>query len=268
MSVSAAEPGVLPSAERAWAATGIVLATGLSAFAVVLVLGITHTGHPHGGVAAAAGVLAMTVPIAWAYRAALLTLGVLLAATVLNGLVFGSMVRCGATLPALLYATACAGVRPWSRRSALCIVLALMAAVAQALSDPNLGPGFLVFGVPAVLAFFVVGRLAGQRLEAIADLRRRNADLAAQRERTAALSAMVERERVTAGLDALLRLDLDRISAAARKGHDDASAGPDRPADPELAHAAFTEIEAYGRNSLSIIRTLIQDLRHQPAPGP
>jgi signal transduction histidine kinase len=187
---------------------------------------------------------------------------------VLNGLVFGSMVRCGATLPALLYATACAGVRPWSRRSALCIVLALMAAVAQALSDPNLGPGFLVFGVPAVLAFFVVGRLAGQRLEAIADLRRRNADLAAQRERTAALSAMVERERVTAGLDALLRLDLDRISAAARKGHDDASAGPDRPADPELAHAAFTEIEAYGRNSLSIIRTLIQDLRHQPAPGP
>jgi len=96
-------------------------------------------------VAAAAGVLAMTVPIAWAYRAPMLTLAVLLAAAVLNGLVFGSMVRCGGTLPALFYATACAGARPWSRRTALCIVLALMAAVAQAFSDPNLGPGFLIF---------------------------------------------------------------------------------------------------------------------------
>jgi signal transduction histidine kinase len=142
-----------------------------------------------------------------------------------------------------------------------------MAAVAQAFSDPNLGPGFLIFGVPAILAFCVVGRLAGQRLEAIADLRRRNADLAAQRERTAALSAMVERERVTGDLDALLRLNLDRISAAARNGHH-ATASPDRPADPELARAAFTEIEACGRDSLSMIRALIQDLRHQTAAGP
>ena len=112
----------------------------------------------------------------------------------------------------------------------------------------------------------MVGRLAGQRLEAIADLRRRNADLAAQRERTAALSAMVERERVTGDLDALLRLNLDRISAAARNGHH-ATDSPDRSADPELARAAFTEIEACGRESLSMIRALIQDLRHQTA-GP
>jgi signal transduction histidine kinase len=207
-------------------------------------------------VAAAAGVLAMTVPIAWAYRAPVVTLAVLLAAAVLNGLVFGSMVRCGGTLPALLYATACAGARPWSRRTALCIVLALMAAVAQAFSDPNLRPGFLILGVPA-----------GQRLEAIADLRRRNADLAAQRERTAALSVMVERERVTGDLDALLRLNLDRISTAARHGHN-ATASPDRPADPELARAAFTEIEECGRDSLSMIRALIQNLRHQSAASP
>ena len=217
--------------------------------------------------AAAAGVLAMTVPIAWASRAPTLTLAVLLAAAVLNALVFGSMVRCGGTLPALLYATACAGVRPWNRRTALCVVLALAAAVAQAFSDPNLGPGFLIFGVPAIFAFCVLGRLAGQRLEAIADLRRRHADLAAQRERTAALSAAVERERVTSGLDALLRLNLDQISAAARNGYH-ATAGPDGPGDPELARAAFTEIEAYGRDSLSMIRALIQDLRHQPAAGP
>src|SRR5580658_9413443 len=265
--VSAGEPGVLPSAGRAWVAAGIVLAAGLSAFAAVLVLGFTHTGHHHGGVAAAAGVLAMTVPVAWAYRAPTLTLAILLAAAMLNGLVLGSMVRCGGTLPALLYATACAGARPWSRRTALCIVLALMAAVAQAFSDPNLGPGFLIFGVPAVLAFCLVGRLAGQHLEAIADLRRRNADLAAQRERTAALSVMVERERVTGDLDALLRLNLDRISAAARDGHN-ATDSADGPADPELARAAFTEIEECGRDSLSMIRALIQDLRHQTAAGP
>jgi signal transduction histidine kinase len=265
--VSAAEPGVFPSAERAWAVTGIVLAAGLSVFAAVLVLGFTHNGHPHGGVAAAAGVLAMTVPVAWARRAPMLSLAVLLAAAVLNGLVFGSMVRCGGTLPALLYATACAGARPWSRRTALCVVLALMAAVTQAFYDPNLGPGFLILGIPVILAFCVVGRLAGQRLETITDLRRRNADLAAQRERTAALSVMVERERVAGDLDALLRLNLDRISAVARRGYD-ATTSPGRPGDPELAGAAFTEIEACGRDSLSMIRALIQDLRHQPAGGP
>ena len=217
--------------------------------------------------AAAAGVLAMTVPIAWAYRAPLPTLAVLLGAAVLNGLVFGSMVRCGGTLPALFYAAACAGARPWRRRTAVCIVFALAAAVAQAFSDPNLGPGFLIFGVPVILAFAMVGRLAGQRQEAVADLRRRNADLAAQRERTAALSAMVERERVTGDLDALLRLNLDRISAAARNGYI-ATASPDGPADPELARAAFTEIEACGRDGLSMIRALIQDLRRQPTAGP
>jgi signal transduction histidine kinase len=265
--VSAAAPGVAPSAERAWAATGIVLAVGLSIFAAVLVLGLTHSGHPHGGVAAAAGVLAMTVPIAWARRAPVLTLAVLFAAAVLNGLVFGSMVRCGGTLPALLYATACVGARPWGRRTALGVVLAMAAAVAQAFSDPNLGPGFLIFGVPAILGFCVVGRLAGQRVEAIADLRRRNADLAAQRKRTAELSVMVERERVTGDLDGLLRLNLDRISAAARNGHN-ATASPDKPADPELVRVAFAEIEACGRDSLSMIRALIQDLRHQPAAGP
>jgi signal transduction histidine kinase len=265
--VSAAEPAVFPPAGRAWVATGIVLVAGLSAFAVVLVLGLTHNGNPHGGVAAAAGVLAMTVPIAWAYRAPTLTLAVLLAAAVLNALVFGSMVRCGGTLPALFYATACAGARPWNRRTALCIVLALAAAVAQAFSDPELTPGFLVLGVPAILAFCVVGRLAGQHLEAIADLRRRNADLAAQRERTAALSVMVERERVAGDLDALLRLNLDRISAAARNGRN-ATASPGGAADPELARTAFAEIEECGRDSLSLIRALIQNLRHQPTAGP
>jgi hypothetical protein len=209
----------------------------------------------------------MTVPIAWAYRAPLPTLAVLLAAAVLNGLVFGSMVRCGGTLPALLYAAACAGVRPWSRRTALCIVLAVAAAVAQAFFDPNLGPGFLVLGVPAILAFCVLGRLAGQRLGAIADLRRRNADLAALQQHTAALSVMVERERVTGDLDVLLRHNLDRISATARNGHI-ATAAADRPGDPELAQAAFAEIEARGRDSLAMIRSLIQDLRHKPTAGP
>ena len=41
--------------------------------------------------------------------------------------------------------------------SAWCIVFALAAAVAQAFSDPNLGPGFLIFGVPAILAFYAMG---------------------------------------------------------------------------------------------------------------
>jgi signal transduction histidine kinase len=72
---------------------------------------------------------------------------------------------------------------------------------------------------------------------------------------------------VTGDLDALLRINLDRISAAARNGHD-ATAGLNGPADLELARAAFTEIEAYGRDSLSMMRALIQDLRHQPAAGP
>jgi signal transduction histidine kinase len=260
-------PAMFPPAGRAWPAVGAVLAAGLSVFAVVLVLGLTHNGHRSGGVAAAAGVLAMTIPVAWAHRAPVTAVACLLAGAVLNALIFGSMVRCGATLPALLYATACVGVRPWSRRTVLGAALAQSAAVAQALSDPNLGPGFLIFGVPVVVGFCAAGRLAGQHREAVAALRRSNAELAEQVEATAALSVAVERERVAGDLDALLRLNLDRISAAAAHGQQ-AMASADGPGRQVQARAALAEIEGYGRESMSMIRGLIRDLRHEPAADP
>ena len=43
----------------------IVAAVILSGYAVALTSGAVPTGHPHGGAGASAGVLAMTLPVAW-----------------------------------------------------------------------------------------------------------------------------------------------------------------------------------------------------------
>ena len=106
---SAARRGAMITAEdlRAkltWTVAGlsvldIAAAVILSAYAVALTSGVVHTSHPHGGVAASIRVLAMTLPVAWCRRWPLAAAGVLAAAAVLNGVLFGPMVRCGAALP-------------------------------------------------------------------------------------------------------------------------------------------------------------------------
>ena len=89
----------------------LAVAVILSGYAVALVSGVIHTSHPHGGAAASVGVLAMILPVAWRRPAPLAAAAVMAAAALLNGLVFGPIVRCGAFLPAIFLVAYAVGVR-------------------------------------------------------------------------------------------------------------------------------------------------------------
>src|SRR5579863_9718431 len=105
----------------------IALAALLSAWAVLLVTGLWPGSTDHGGVLAAVGVLAMTVPVAWERRAPLAAAAVLAAGALGNALLIGPMVRCGPALPAVLVVAFFAGTRLDWRRLALAAALSMAA---------------------------------------------------------------------------------------------------------------------------------------------
>jgi hypothetical protein len=73
----------------------------LSVDGVLIVTGVMD-GRGRPAIVPALGVLAMTLPVIWRCRWPVAMVVVLGAAAVLNCLVIGRMVRCGAALPALL----------------------------------------------------------------------------------------------------------------------------------------------------------------------
>lgn len=60
----------------------------------------------NGTVVAAIGILFMTTPVVLARRWPIVAVGIVAVASIANGLLADDIVRCGATLPALLYITA------------------------------------------------------------------------------------------------------------------------------------------------------------------
>ena len=71
----------------------------------MLIIGLT-TGtltaqHPPGGVVAAIGALAMTLPVAWERRAPVAAAAAVAIGAVGSELLIGPLVRCGAALPAV-----------------------------------------------------------------------------------------------------------------------------------------------------------------------
>jgi hypothetical protein len=94
----------------------VALASVLSVWAILLVTGALPGSTDHGGVLAAAGVLAMTVPVAWERRTPLVAAAVIAAGALVNELLIGPMVRCGPGLPAVLVIAFFAGTRlDWFR---------------------------------------------------------------------------------------------------------------------------------------------------------
>jgi hypothetical protein len=147
----------------------------LSGYAVVLVSGVIHTSHRHGGALAAAGAVIMVAPAAWRRPAPLAAAAVMVAAALLNGLVFGPMVRCGAFLPAVFLVAFAAGVRRDRDGATAGFLLCAAAVVAEGLYDQQIeGPG-LVAVLPLLAAFFVSGRLVRARTRTAAALRERPA---------------------------------------------------------------------------------------------
>jgi signal transduction histidine kinase len=234
----------------------------LSVWAILLVTGAFPGSTDRGGVLAAVGVLAMTVPVAWQRRAPLAAAAVAAAGAVVNEALIGAMVRCGPCLPALLLIAYFAGTRLNWRRLALAAALCLASVTLQAYNDPQLGPGFVTVGLPAVVLACSAGWLVHQRMAAAAALRARNAELRAQRERTAELAVAADRARVATDLHDFVRNQITVMAEAA-------SAGRDLIADdPVVAREALAQIGSSGRETLAQMREVVGNLRTEHLTGP
>ena len=133
-----------------------LIALVLSVFAILLTSGVVHTGHPHGGFWASVAVLTLTVPVLWRRRSPFAAVATIAAGALFNGLVIGSMVRCGAALPALALVSFSVGLRCERRKALEGAALGIAAVVALAQWDPNLTIGFAAPGSVFVLALWGV----------------------------------------------------------------------------------------------------------------
>ncbi len=240
----------------------IALATFLSLYAVVLTSGAFGIANPHRGAVAAAAVLVMTVPVAWERRAPLAAAVAVAVGAAANELLVGPMIRCGPGLPAVFAIAFFAGTRLDRSRLAVAAGFCFGAVITQAVYDPNLGPGFLVAGVPVVAAACIAGRLARSRSLAAAALRERNSELREQRELTSRLAVAADRARVGADLDVFLRDRIAAMAVAAAQGRDLIAD------DPAGARDAFAVVESSGRATLSQMREVVGTLREERLAAP
>jgi signal transduction histidine kinase len=238
----------------------IGLAAFLSVWAVLIVTGTT--GSDRGGVAAAIGVLAMTVPVAWERRAPLAAAAVVAVGTLANELLIGPLVRCGPCLPAVLLIAFFAGTRLGRWRLAMAVALCMGAVTTQSFYDPKLGPSFTSVILPAVALACAAGWLAHERTVAAAALRARNAELRAQREQTAELAVAADRARVAGDLHDFVRERISAIGDAASTGRDLITA------DPAAAQDALARVQSDGRETLTQMREVVGNLRAERLTGP
>jgi signal transduction histidine kinase len=241
----------------------LLLAAGLSVFMLGLIGGwLSSTGVVQGGVLASVAALTMTLPVVIERRSPLTAAGVVAAATALNEFAFGHLIRCGPGLPAVLVIGYFVGTRCTGRQFWIGSAFCMAGVVLQAFYDPQLGPGFLLAGVPAMVGFCAAGWLTRSRGRLAADLRARNATLREQRDQTARLAAAAERARVAGDLDGFLREQIGQINAAAAVGRDLVRT------DPVAAQQAFADVESQGRATLAQMREVAGTLTEQAPTEP
>jgi signal transduction histidine kinase len=253
---------------RTWPGRGAVapsaveaaLAVLLSAVPVAVAAGLIRVGDQRPGVAASLAVVALTLPAAWARRLPMTAAAVIGVATVANGLLFGHLVRCGVALPAMFIVAFGVGVRLGWPRAAAGLALCVADVVVEGYYDPQIGWTGLVTVVPALLAFFGLGRLLRARNATAQALRAKSAQLRRQREETALLAVQADRATVSTAIDDTLRERLGGIAGTA------AAALRPEAGDPDAAVRALAAIERDGRAALGELREVVGALR-QPAHG-
>jgi len=155
-----------------------------------------------------------------------------------------------------------AATRLTGRRLAAAALLCAAAVTLESFYDPRLGPSFLVAGLPAVVLACIAGRVVRSRAAATAQLRARNAELRAQRERTAELAVAADQALVAADLGTSLR---DRISAMAETATTGRTLIDSNPAAVQEALAA---VESSGRATLAQMREVVGSLKSDRLTGP
>ena len=236
---------------------GAVSALGLSG------LSGSNTGSPHAGWPAAVVGLLMTAPVALARRYPVGVAVVLGVGAVVNGLVIGTLVRCGAALPAAFYAAFAIG---WQCVAWWPVVIGtgalLVNLMCQSILDPRLGfgPSVLVY-MALMLACVAGGVVLAGRHAVVVRLRERTEELREQREATARLAVQADRAHIADQLDGFLQDQVTRIGSVAAAGR---AALVDRADD---ATRAFVTIQAAGRLTLGRMRDVVADLSDDGSPN-
>jgi signal transduction histidine kinase len=260
---SAALNGRLPSMRWTVGGLGILdiaSAALLSGIVLAVGLGWLHTGGKHLGVAAAVGVLAVTVPVASRRPAPVAAAGIMAAAALLNGLVFGSLVRCGVALPAFFLVVFAVGVRRDRGWSAFGLALCVAGVVAEGMYDPQIEASGLAFVLPVLVGFYAAGCLVRARTEMASALRHKSAELRRQREQTARLAVHADRIEISADLEQSLHAQIGAIATAAAAGL------AVLETDHAAARQAMAAIEHDGRHALDHMRQMLSSLR-EAAPS-
>lgn len=241
----------------------LLLAGGLSVFMLgVIGQWLRTSGPPQGGLFASVAALTMTLPVVIERRNPLAAAAIVAVATAFNEFVVGHLIRCGPGLPAVLIIGYFVGTRSTGRRFWLGAACCMAGVVLQSVYDPRLGPGFMLAGIPAMIAFCAAGRLARSRSRAAEALRVRNAELRSQRDQTARLAAAAERARVAGDLDAVLRDRIGQMGATVAAGRDLLGS------DPVAATQAFADVESQGRATLAQMREVAGVLTDQAPTEP
>jgi signal transduction histidine kinase len=180
----------------------------------------------------------------------------------LNGLVFGHVVRCGVALPAAFLVAYALGAHGTNGASALGLGLLGVNIVSQGIFDPNLGPSMIPILVPLAVGFFAAGRLVLSRARASAALREQSGALRRQREETARMSVLADRARISGDLTESLDNRIAKIQALA------ASAQGTEATDPRAASDALAAIEDDSRQLMESMRRIVGDLDAAPTDAP
>jgi signal transduction histidine kinase len=240
----------------------VAVAGLLSFYAVHLVTG-HNSKHLDGGWTAALAVLLMTLPVVFARRAPLITAATLVVGAGVNWLAIGSLIRCGATLPAVFYVAFTIGSRCERRQAIAGVGLLAVSIVCQGASDPNLGsPAVAVVMVPVAVIFLGLGRLVRGRDATIANLQVRTSELREQREQTAKLAVEADRAQIAGDLDTFLHDRIGEMADVAATGSENLELRP------EEAQEAFVSIQGTGRQTLIHMREVVGDLRDDAPTEP
>jgi len=246
-SLTAATIGGLPVVD-------LVVALALSGYAAI------DVGLAQGrGAAAALAAVTLTLPVAWCRRTPLAASAALAAGGVLNAVLFPSIVRCGVALPAVFIVAFFVGARCRLARAAAGWALCTVNVATQALSDPRLGASQLALLLPILVVFLALGRLVRAWSARIDLLRIRTAELQLQREETARLTVLADRERVSEEIDAELRALIARIGDTA------VTSRAALENEPSAALAALGSVEDDGRDALRRMREIVAASAESPS---
>lgn len=252
----------------------VIVAAVLSGYVVLITCGVDNA-NPNARPWAAVVAVTLTVPVAYRRPAPLAAAATVALASIVNAVLIGDLVRCGAALPAVFCVAYAVGTdgpdaddeaeARQRRRAALGVCLCAVNVIVQCLTDPQLGPLVAIYMVPIALLFFALGRVVRSWTCAAESLRRVSVGIERQRVETARLAVEADRAVLSADLEHAVAARIDAVALLVK-----AESARTLP-DVDRSLAALACIERDGRQILDEMRRVVLLLGtwapNEPQPG-